>query len=72
MERRLAAQVQARRAARDPRAAEQALVALRRAAEGTENLMEPILAAARAGCTTGETCNALREVFGEYRAPAEV
>ena len=34
--------------------------------------MPPTLAAARAGVTTGEWAGALREVFGEYRAPTGV
>ena len=36
------------------------------------NLMEATLACARAGVTTGEWASALREVFGEYRAPTGV
>ena len=36
------------------------------------NLMEATLAAARAGATTGEWAGALREVFGEFRAPTGV
>jgi methylmalonyl-CoA mutase N-terminal domain/subunit len=72
VEERLAAQLQQRRAARDARAVEQALAQLRRAGEGTANLLDPILAAARAGASTGEICNAMRDVFGEYQAPAEV
>ncbi len=34
--------------------------------------MEPTLAAAKAGVTTGEWAAALRETFGEYRAPTGV
>ena len=34
--------------------------------------MEPSIAAAKAGVTTGEWGAALREVFGEYRAPTGV
>jgi (2R)-ethylmalonyl-CoA mutase len=34
--------------------------------------MEPTLRCARAGVTTGEWAGALREVFGEYRAPTGV
>jgi len=45
------------------------LDALREAAQGTENLMPPILDAVRAHATLGETCGVLREVFGEYREP---
>ncbi|MCX3063368.1 protein meaA [Streptomyces beihaiensis] len=50
----------------------QALDRLKEAAAGTENLMEATLECARAGVTTGEWSQALREVFGEYRAPTGV
>ncbi len=40
---------------------------LRRAAQGTENLMPYILDAVRSYATLGEICGVLREVFGEYR-----
>ncbi|MEV0989647.1 protein meaA [Streptomyces sp. NPDC049949] len=50
----------------------QALDRLKEAAAGTENLMEATLECARAGVTTGEWANALREVFGEFRAPTGV
>ncbi|MEU3830008.1 protein meaA [Streptomyces sp. SID486] len=50
----------------------QALDRLKEAAAGTENLMEATLECARAGITTGEWAGALREVFGEYRAPTGV
>ncbi|MFC0433207.1 protein meaA [Kutzneria buriramensis] len=60
------------RASRDSAAAEAALVALRDAAKTDENLMEASLACARAGVTTGEWAAALREAFGEYRAPTGV
>ncbi|MEU6844963.1 protein meaA [Streptomyces sp. NPDC046716] len=50
----------------------QALDRLKEAAEGTENLMEATLECARAGVTTGEWAGALREVFGEFRAPTGV
>jgi ethylmalonyl-CoA mutase len=50
-----------------------ALDALRSAAsDPSVNLMPPTLAAARAGATTGEWAAALRDVFGEYRAPTGV
>jgi (2R)-ethylmalonyl-CoA mutase len=54
-----------------PRASK-ALERLKEAAQGTENLMEATLECARAGVTTGEWAGALREVFGEYRAPTGV
>ncbi|MEU8975199.1 protein meaA [Streptomyces monashensis] len=49
-----------------------ALERLKEAAKGTANLMEATLECARAGVTTGEWAGALREVFGEYRAPTGV
>ncbi|MCB5180124.1 protein meaA [Streptomyces antimicrobicus] len=51
---------------------QQALDRLKEAAAGTENLMEATLECARAGVTTGEWASALREVFGEFRAPTGV
>jgi (2R)-ethylmalonyl-CoA mutase len=45
---------------------------LRRVAASGENIMEATLAAARAGVTTGEWSQALRDVFGSYRAPTGV
>jgi (2R)-ethylmalonyl-CoA mutase len=64
--------VRAWRAARDAEPVEAALQALRDAAKTDENLMTATLACARAGVTTGEWAGALREVFGEYRAPTGV
>ncbi|GAA1359818.1 protein meaA [Streptomyces beijiangensis] len=49
-----------------------ALEKLKEAAAGTANLMEATLECARAGVTTGEWAGALREVFGEFRAPTGV
>jgi (2R)-ethylmalonyl-CoA mutase len=60
------------RAGRDANAVDDALRALRDAAKTDANLMEPSLACARVGVTTGEWAEALREVFGEYRAPTGV
>ncbi len=64
--------VRAWRAAREQAAVETALTALRDAAKTHANLMEPSLACARAGVTTGEWAGVLREVFGEYRPPTGV
>jgi methylmalonyl-CoA mutase, N-terminal domain len=47
-----------------------ALDAVRKAAEGSDNLMYPLLDAVRAYATVGEMCDALREVWGEYVEPA--
>src|SRR3954447_3322683 len=60
------------RASRDADVVDEALRALRDAAKTDANLMEASLACARAGVTTGEWAGALREVFGEYRAPTGV
>ena len=60
------------RAARDASAAEQALAELKAAASEGRNVMEPSIACARAGVTTGEWGEALRAVFGEFRAPTGV
>jgi len=60
------------RAGRDARAVEETLDALRDAAKTEANLMEPTLDCVRVGVTTGEWAGALREVFGEYRAPTGV
>ncbi|MET7512162.1 protein meaA [Streptomyces sp. NPDC005480] len=51
---------------------QQAVERLKEAAAGTGNLMEATLECARAGVTTGEWSEALREVFGEFRAPTGV
>jgi (2R)-ethylmalonyl-CoA mutase len=51
---------------------QQALDQLRNAAIGTANLMDASIALAKAGGTTGEWSQVLREVFGEYRAPTGV
>ncbi|PRX49237.1 (R)-ethylmalonyl-CoA mutase [Prauserella shujinwangii] len=60
------------RAGRDADAVERALTRLRATARTTENLFEATLECARAGVTTGEWAGALREEFGEYRAPTGV
>lgn len=57
---------------RDDEAVAIALDALKTAAGTTENLFKATLACAEAGVTTGEWGSALREVFGEYRAPTGV
>jgi len=69
----LRADVEAWRRGRDKAAARSAVDALRRAAEDPgADLMEPTLALAQAGGTTGEWGAALREVFGEFRGPTGV
>ncbi len=72
VERTLVAQVQSHRRNRDGEGARAALENLARAAEGGENLMPASIRCALAGVTTGEWAGALRQVFGEYRAPSGI
>ena len=60
------------RLSRDQGAAETALAGLKAAAKEGRNVMEPSIACAHAGVTTGEWGGALREIYGEYRAPTGV
>lgn len=55
------------RAERSQTAWKEALDALRAAAQSDDNLMPHIIHAVRAYATTGEICDVLRDVFGEYR-----
>jgi ethylmalonyl-CoA mutase len=64
--------VRAWRAARDQGAVDAALSQLREVAAGDGNIMAATIAAARAGATTGEWAAALRDAFGEFRAPTGV
>src|SRR5262249_24207990 len=57
---------------RDETAAAAALTRLRSAAEGTDNLMPPIIDAVKRYATLGEICGVLRQVFGDYQAPTAV
>ncbi|MEE9539247.1 MAG: methylmalonyl-CoA mutase family protein, partial [candidate division NC10 bacterium] len=63
------AKLAAFRPERKSRAVQQALLHLREAALGEQNLMEPILDAVKSYATIGEICGVLREVFGEYKPP---
>ena len=60
------------RAGRDQKAVAAALKELRAAAQEDRNIMPASIACAKAGVTTGEWGFALRESFGEYRAPTGV
>jgi (2R)-ethylmalonyl-CoA mutase len=61
------------KAERDSDAVEAALAELAEvAADESRNLMPATIAAAKAGATTGEWAEALREVFGAYRGPTGV
>jgi (2R)-ethylmalonyl-CoA mutase len=64
--------LQQHRAGRDAAAVTEALEDLKRVAETPENIVPASIAAAHAGVTTGEWADALREVFGEYRAPTGI
>ncbi|MDN5860525.1 MAG: protein meaA [Pseudonocardia sp.] len=66
------AAVRAWRAGRDGERVAESLAALRAAAKTDTNLMPASIACAEAGVTTGEWAGALREVFGEFRAPTGV
>jgi len=52
---------------RDEEAVEAKLDALREAAESDENLMPSLVDAVKVYATTGECCDVLRDVFGEYQ-----
>ncbi len=67
------AKLNALRFRRNDAAAKAALASLREAAEDPKtDLMPPILAAVEAYATLGEICGVMRDVFGEYHAPAIV
>jgi methylmalonyl-CoA mutase N-terminal domain/subunit len=52
---------------RDEGTVKENLAQLKQAAEGSENLMPPILDAVKAYATLGEICDVMREVYGEYQ-----
>ncbi|WP_424985935.1 methylmalonyl-CoA mutase family protein [Microbulbifer sp. S227A] len=60
------------RSERDDTQVAAALTALREAAASGANVMEPSIAAAKAGATTGEWAEQMRQVFGTYRGPTGV
>ena len=60
------------RADRDDAAVQEALNNLRAAAKSGENIMPSSIAAAKAGVTTGEWGEVMRQTFGQYRAPTGV
>jgi (2R)-ethylmalonyl-CoA mutase len=74
-EREMIADVEAWRDGRDEAAVRDALQELTRVAESSQpgdNIMVPTIALAKAGGTTGEWADALRVIYGEYRAPTGV
>lgn len=52
---------------RDSNLIEESLRSLKKTAQGTDNLIPPVLEAVKAYATLGEIADVLREVFGEYR-----
>jgi methylmalonyl-CoA mutase N-terminal domain/subunit len=66
LERKQVDRLAATKAKRDSAAVESALAELKRAAATEENLMPPIIAAARARATEGEMIAAMQEIFGTY------
>jgi methylmalonyl-CoA mutase N-terminal domain/subunit len=66
LERKQVDRLAATRAKRDSAEVDRALTELKRAAATDENLMPPIIAAARARATEGEMIAAMQEIFGTY------
>jgi methylmalonyl-CoA mutase N-terminal domain/subunit len=66
-ERRKIEELQILRQKRDGRQTAACIDAIRKAAGGTDNVMPPLIAAAKARVTLGEMIGAFRDVFGEYR-----
>lgn len=66
------ARLEAWRAERDNDGVQSALVNLQAAARDGSNIMPASIAAAKAGATTGEWGDVVRDVFGQYRAPTGV
>ena len=54
---------------RDSNYVKNALLRLKEAAQGDENLMPFMLEAVKSYATVGEICDTLRDVFGEYQRP---
>jgi len=54
---------------RDNKKVREALDGLRKASDGTENVMPHVVSAVRAYATIGEICDVWREVFGEWEEP---
>ncbi len=65
------AELSAFKASRDMARVHAALEVVRAAASSNQNLMPPIIDAAKAYCTQQEICDVLRDVFGTYTDPAE-
>jgi methylmalonyl-CoA mutase N-terminal domain/subunit len=57
-------------ASRDAAVVERRLEEVREAARGTENMLPVLREALKDGCSIGETCGAMKDVFGAYQQPA--
>jgi methylmalonyl-CoA mutase N-terminal domain/subunit len=57
------------RARRDADSFARGISGLKKAAEGTGNVLYPLREALRSGATLGEVCDALRDIWGVYRPP---
>jgi methylmalonyl-CoA mutase N-terminal domain/subunit len=66
------ARVAAVRSGRDDAVTSRALEAVGQAADGTDNLVPPMVEAVRAGATLGEISDVLRRMWGTYRGVATV
>jgi (2R)-ethylmalonyl-CoA mutase len=64
--------LEAWRTERDQTEVDKALAEVARVASSDENIMPATIAAAKAGATTGEWAETLRQVFGAYRGPTGV
>jgi (2R)-ethylmalonyl-CoA mutase len=71
-EREQIARLEAHRARRNAKEVEAALAHLREVVADGGNVMPPSIRCAHVGVTTGEWADALRAIFGEYRAPTGV
>ncbi len=66
-ERQQVARLQAFKEGRDRQLIEKRLEQVRQTARGTDNMLWPLRDALRDGCTLGEVCGAMRDVFGRYQ-----
>jgi methylmalonyl-CoA mutase N-terminal domain/subunit len=55
------------KAHRDADVVQRWLEGIRECARGTDNLMPVLREALKDGCSMGEVCGAVRDVFGEYK-----
>src|SRR3954449_4661171 len=69
-EKRQLARLEKFKEARDQEELDRRLESLRDVARGEGNLLPPIKEALRTGGSIGDVCNAMRDVFGEYRGGA--